>query len=547
MKANLIGGLSSGILLIVSFSATVYTVTNIVEQQNRIFFILGCTMIAIAGSLVGFYTFEFRIRSLRAVIVHVEKISTADLRRHLNMDLFRNDLRRLAKAVENTQKNIRQLITQVSNTIDQVSASSKRLTDSAEESAQGANQVVAAITQVTSQAEEQVKAARAANMTVKEISTKIEQVSKNFNAVAILANKTTEAVKDGEFAVDQTIKQMENIKRTVAESAKMVINLGKRSKEISQIIYSISTIAGQTNLLALNAAIEAAHAVTAMRHEINLEMDKHMVTSAKLVAEILELHPNINIAAMRTLANNTGLEEVWITDGDGVVTLSNIEGGSGFRFPEEGQAGEFRAILTNRNLVVTQQPMARNLDGKIFKYVGVGRKDQQGFVQVGVVFRKRDVDNVSAGFAVVAEEVRKLAVETQKASQHITKLINEIQSETEQAVRAMDDGTQKVTIGSKVVLAASESFKEINELVCCVSQDIQNITAVMKEAAEGSQQIFTLVQSIETAIDITAGQIEAVSAVTEQQSASAEELASASQFLGSLSQDLRTTIAKYRL
>lgn len=546
MKGNLIG-ISSGVLFIISFSAITYIVTTVVQQQHRIFFILGYIMIAISGIIVGFCTSRFRIRSLRAVTVHVEEIAAADLRQHLVIDLFQNEIGRIAQAVETTQENMRQLITQVSNTIDQVSASSKQLIDSAEESAQGANQVVAAITHVTSQAEKQVKAIHTANVTVKEISKKIEQVSGIFNTIANLANKTTEAVENGVFAVDQTITQMENIKRIVAESARMVTNLGERSKEISQIVYTISAIASQTNLLALNAAIEAARAVTAMRYEINLEMNKHMVISAKLVAEVLEIYPSINIAAVRTLANNTGLEEVWVTDGDGVVTLSNIEDGIGFRFPEKGQAGEFRAILTNQHLVVTQQPMARNLDGKIFKYVGVGRKDQQGFVQVGVVFRKRDVDNVSAGFAVVAEEVRKLAVETQKASQHITKLITEIQAKIDQAVRAMDDGTQKVTTGSEVVLAAGESFKEISKLVCCFTQDIQNISAVMEESAEGSQQISTLVQNIETAIEITAEQIEEVSAVTEQQSASAEELASASQFLGSLSEDLRTAIANYRL
>ena len=53
---------------------------------------------------------------------------------------------------------------------------------------------------------------------------------------------------------------MTNIEKTVTNSAKVVVKLGERSKEIGQIVDTISGIAGQTNLLALNAAIEAARA-----------------------------------------------------------------------------------------------------------------------------------------------------------------------------------------------------------------------------------------------------------------------------------------------
>ena len=53
---------------------------------------------------------------------------------------------------------------------------------------------------------------------------------------------------------------MSSIERTVNNSAQVVAKLGERSKEIGQIVATISGIAGQTNLLALNAAIEAARA-----------------------------------------------------------------------------------------------------------------------------------------------------------------------------------------------------------------------------------------------------------------------------------------------
>ncbi len=60
--------------------------------------------------------------------------------------------------------------------------------------------------------------------------------------------------------VNRTVKDIDAIAVTAAESARIVQTLGNRSKEIGNIIGTISDIADQTNLLALNAAIEAARA-----------------------------------------------------------------------------------------------------------------------------------------------------------------------------------------------------------------------------------------------------------------------------------------------
>jgi len=66
--------------------------------------------------------------------------------------------------------------------------------------------------------------------------------------------------KKAALAVEKAITQMGHIEESVIRSAHVVAKLGERSKQIGQIVDTISGIAGQTNLLALNAAIEAARA-----------------------------------------------------------------------------------------------------------------------------------------------------------------------------------------------------------------------------------------------------------------------------------------------
>jgi methyl-accepting chemotaxis protein len=75
-----------------------------------------------------------------------------------------------------------------------------------------------------------------------------------------IVSRAVGVVGEGNKAVDTAISQMTSIRQTVDNSAKVVAELGESSKEIGQIVETISGIASQTNLLALNAAIEAARA-----------------------------------------------------------------------------------------------------------------------------------------------------------------------------------------------------------------------------------------------------------------------------------------------
>jgi methyl-accepting chemotaxis protein len=75
-----------------------------------------------------------------------------------------------------------------------------------------------------------------------------------------MANLAVENARNGGEVVNKTVKHMNAITITVASSAKIIRELGERSKGIGEIIRVIDDIADQTNLLALNAAIEAARA-----------------------------------------------------------------------------------------------------------------------------------------------------------------------------------------------------------------------------------------------------------------------------------------------
>jgi methyl-accepting chemotaxis protein len=151
------------------------------------------------------------------------------------------------------------------------------------------------------------------------------------------------------------------------------------------------------------------------------------------------------------------------------------------------------------------------------------------------------------GFAVVAEEVRKLAEQSQEATKQIAELIIEVQTETDKAVVAMNDGTREVKIGGEVVDTAGQAFQEIVGLVEGVSGQFKCISSAMQQMADESQQIVGAVYDIDKISKAAAEHTQMVSATTEEQAASMEEIAAASQSLVRMSEKLQNTIAKFKL
>ena len=149
------------------------------------------------------------------------------------------------------------------------------------------------------------------------------------------------------------------------------------------------------------------------------------------------------------------------------------------------------------------------------------------------------------GFSVVAEEVRKLAEQSQEATKQIASLISEVQGETEKAVLAMNNGTREVKIGSEVVNSAGQAFTQIRLSVDEVSNQMREISTTIEQVALGSQAIVTTIHDIDAVSRDTAAQTQSVSAATEEQAASSQEISASSQILAKMADDLQQAVKQF--
>ena len=122
-------------------------------------------------------------------------------------------------------------------------------------------------------------------------------------------------------------------------------------------------------------------------------VSRHMVAEATLAAHFVDAAVKAGMdrdainAVLSRIADETVISEFWVTDENGEIAFTNIEGVD-FTFPTDpaadSQAAPFAALLTGDQTVVVQDAAPRVLDGATFKYVGVAGVDQRRIVQVGL-------------------------------------------------------------------------------------------------------------------------------------------------------------------
>ncbi len=179
------------------------------------------------------------------------------------------------------------------------------------------------------------------------------------------------------------------------------------------------------------------------------------------------------------------------------------------------------------------------------------------------------------GFAVVADEVRKLAERSSTSTKEIASLIKSIQKTVSEAVIAMDEGAKEVEKGVLIANEAGNSLVEIlkaaegvseqaeqaaaaaeqmsasaNELVAAVdsvSAVIEENTAATEQMAAGSTEVTQAIENIASVSEENSAAVEEVSASAEEMSAQVEEVTASAQTLAELAKQLQNVVNQFKV
>jgi methyl-accepting chemotaxis protein len=157
--------------------------------------------------------------------------------------------------------------------------------------------------------------------------------------------------------------------------------------------------------------------------------------------------------------------------------------------------------------------------------------DQTNLLALNAAIEAARAGEQGRGFAVVADEVRKLAERTTKATKEIAGMIKKIQSDTAGAVSSMEEGTGEVEKGKQLADRAGASLREIVGVSQKVTDMVTQIAAASEEQSSASEQI--------------SKNVEAISKVTGETAQGTQQIARAAEDLNRLTERLQELVSRF--
>ncbi|UZM96963.1 methyl-accepting chemotaxis protein [Lysinibacillus sp. MHQ-1] len=150
------------------------------------------------------------------------------------------------------------------------------------------------------------------------------------------------------------------------------------------------------------------------------------------------------------------------------------------------------------------------------------------------------------GFAVVADEVRKLAEESGNAANNISSLIGEIQLNTQHTAQMVNEGKSVVETGIGYVANAGKTFEEIAADVDMINHKLSSVSTEIQEINTNTEILVNEILKTKEVTDQSSRYTQQVVSAAEEQSATMTEMTFASRSLAEMSQELQNLVSNFK-
>lgn len=151
------------------------------------------------------------------------------------------------------------------------------------------------------------------------------------------------------------------------------------------------------------------------------------------------------------------------------------------------------------------------------------------------------------GFAVVADEVRKLAEQVSDSVTDITETVESIQSESTFVTESLQVGYKEVEQGTNQIRETEETFVSIHDAVTEMAESITQIASNLTEIANGSEETASSIQDIAANSEETAAGVEETSAHTEEATSAMDHISNHAKQQKELADELNQLVLQFKL
>jgi methyl-accepting chemotaxis protein len=317
-----------------------------------------------------------------------------------------------------------------------------------------------------------------------------------------------EKFAEGDLTV-QVVPKNEN-----DEIGKLFVGFNKSVHNIKGIVENI--------VEAVHATASAANQISSSSEEMAAGAQEQSSQTAEVASAVEEMTKTIlettkNSSQAAGAAKNSGS----IAKEGGIVVSQTIEGMN-------------RVAEVVKQSAVTVQALGKSSDqiGEIIQVID-DIADQTNLLALNAAIEAARAGEQGRGFAVVADEVRKLAERTTKATKEIAMMIKQIQKDTEGAVASMQQGTIEVEKGKELADKAGES---LNQIITGAEQVVDMVTQVAAASEEQS-----------SAAEQISKNVEAISSVAHESTNGVQQIARAAEDLNHLTENLQNLIHRFKI
>ncbi len=249
---------------------------------------------------------EYLQATVQGYVEYATAVGRGNLNEQLEVNWDRSEdesspLILLGRSLHKSMTAMRDMLLEIRNAASSLGLSASQILASTTQQAAGANEQSAAIAQTTT--------------TVDELKTIAEQSVSRAQEVAGASQRTVEVSRAGQWAVQNTIASMAQIKAQVEGIAENILALSEQTQQIGEIIATVNDIAAQSNILALNASVEAARAGEAGKGfavvavEVRNLAEQSRQATAQVKAILSDIQKATNATVMATEEGTKGVDE----------------------------------------------------------------------------------------------------------------------------------------------------------------------------------------------------------------------------------------------
>lgn len=340
---------------------------------------------------------------------------------------------------------------------------------------------------------------------------------------------------DGDLRANMNITSNDEFGQMGLNFNKMITNLRDL---LHKIIMNSQQVAAASQELTANAqeTAKATENITMTIQDIAAGVADQVVNTGKTTSSVHEISSKIahinnemkNVTEMTLKTADKALE------GNQIVTHAIAQ--MDLINTKIGTATEVVNVLGNRS---------REIDNIISLITNIA--GQTNLLALNAAIEAARAGEQGKGFAVVADEVRKLAEQSEAAAKQISVIIREIQKETSTTVKVMGESANSAQEGIVMVNKAEKTFFEIQQAIQSISSQSQGVSTAIAAISQDAVTVVESVKNIAHSTTETSGSTQTVAATTEEQNAAMEEIQSAATMLAQMAAELDENINRFKL